>query len=161
MYLIDSDVFIDAKNRHYGFDFVPAFWDWIIRQHQVGRAFTVQRVADEVLAGGDELAQWMSSQPASFRLDVGASDQVALRAVARWANDSSTFTQGAVAEFLQKGDYYLVAQAATLSYTVVTQEVSDPTSRRRVKIPDACRAVGVASVTPFKMLRDERARFVL
>lgn len=75
MYVIDSDVFIDAKNRHYGFDIVPAFWTWIEQQHQAGRVFTVQRVADEVLAGADELANWMDDQPASFRLPAGPDDQ--------------------------------------------------------------------------------------
>jgi hypothetical protein len=25
-YLLDSDVFIQAKNLHYGFDFCPGFW---------------------------------------------------------------------------------------------------------------------------------------
>lgn len=25
-YLLDADVLIQAKNRHYGFDFCPAFW---------------------------------------------------------------------------------------------------------------------------------------
>lgn len=30
-YLLDADVFISAKNLHYGFDFCPAFWDWLIR----------------------------------------------------------------------------------------------------------------------------------
>ena len=28
-YLLDSNVFIEAKRLHYGFDFCPAFWDWI------------------------------------------------------------------------------------------------------------------------------------
>lgn len=160
MYLIDSDVLIDAKNRHYGFDFVPAFWDWIAQQHQAGRVFTVQKVADEVLAGADELAQWLSKQPASFRIAAGPNDQASLRAVAQWATNAH-FTQGAVSDFLQKADYYLVSQAATLGYTVVTQETSDSTSRKRVKIPDACSAVGVSSITPFNMLRAEKARFVL
>ena len=31
-YLLDSNVFIQAKNLHYGFDFVPAFWDWLAHQ---------------------------------------------------------------------------------------------------------------------------------
>ena len=26
-YLVDANVFIQAKNLHYGFDFCPAFWD--------------------------------------------------------------------------------------------------------------------------------------
>jgi len=25
-YLVDTNVFIQAKNLHYGFDFCPAFW---------------------------------------------------------------------------------------------------------------------------------------
>ncbi|ANT65111.1 hypothetical protein Ptc2401_01341 [Prosthecochloris sp. CIB 2401] len=25
-YLLDANVFIQAKNLHYGFDFCPAFW---------------------------------------------------------------------------------------------------------------------------------------
>jgi hypothetical protein len=28
-YLLDADVFIAAKNLHYGLDFCPAFWDWL------------------------------------------------------------------------------------------------------------------------------------
>ena len=28
-YLLDANVFIAAKNLHYGFDFCPAFWDWL------------------------------------------------------------------------------------------------------------------------------------
>ena len=31
-YLLDADVFIRAKNLHYGLDFCPAFWDWLIAQ---------------------------------------------------------------------------------------------------------------------------------
>jgi hypothetical protein len=35
-YLLDADVFIRAKNLHYGFDFCPAFWDWIVVNHAAG-----------------------------------------------------------------------------------------------------------------------------
>lgn len=72
-----------------------------------------------MLAGADELATWMSVQPASFRIAAGPNDQASLRAVAQWATNYH-FTQGAVSDFLQKADYYLVGQAATLGYTVVT-----------------------------------------
>lgn len=26
-YLLDTNIFIQAKNLHYGFDFCPAFWE--------------------------------------------------------------------------------------------------------------------------------------
>ena len=32
-YLLDADVFIRAKNLHYGLDFCPAFWDWLIESN--------------------------------------------------------------------------------------------------------------------------------
>lgn len=161
MYLIDSDVFIDAKNRHYGFDIVPAFWTWVEQQHRVERVFTVQRVADEVLAGADELAAWMNAQPASFRLSARPDEQPFLQTVSQWATGAG-YQPAAVATFLQAGDYFLVAQALARGFTVVTQETPDPVvSRKRIKIPDACKAVGVAWMTPFTMLRTEGARFTL
>jgi hypothetical protein len=30
-YLLDANVFIQAKNLHYGFDFCPAFWAWLLQ----------------------------------------------------------------------------------------------------------------------------------
>ena len=35
-YLLDADVFIRAKNLHYGLDFCPAFWDWLVGQNAAG-----------------------------------------------------------------------------------------------------------------------------
>jgi len=36
-YLLDTNVFIEAKNRYYGFGFCPAFWDWIDGAHAAAR----------------------------------------------------------------------------------------------------------------------------
>jgi hypothetical protein len=65
-----------------------------------------------------------------------------------------------VSIFLQAADYYLVAQARQLQYTVVTHEVVAQ-SAKRIKIPNACLGLNVRYVTPFTMLRAEKARFVL
>lgn len=56
--LLDANVFISAKNLHYGFDFCPAFWDWLVREHRAGKVFSIEKVRDELRAGQDELAQW-------------------------------------------------------------------------------------------------------
>ena len=32
-YLLDSNVFIRAKNDYYDFDICPAFWDWLEQAH--------------------------------------------------------------------------------------------------------------------------------
>ena len=41
-YLLDSDVFIQAKNLHYGFDFCPAFWEWLVQKHASGVIFSIE-----------------------------------------------------------------------------------------------------------------------
>ena len=74
MYLLDANVFIDAKNKYFAFDIVPAFWDWLVTQHKASKAFTVQAVYDEVVSGGDDLAAWMKAQPSSFRIAPTALD---------------------------------------------------------------------------------------
>lgn len=57
-YLLDANVFIQAKNLHYGLDFCPAFWQWLIDSHDGGRVFSIDKVAEEIATGADELTQW-------------------------------------------------------------------------------------------------------
>jgi hypothetical protein len=57
-YCLDSDVFIQAKNGPYGMDIVPAFWDWLDLQFNAGIIYSSTMVYEELVAGGDELAQW-------------------------------------------------------------------------------------------------------
>lgn len=61
-YLLDANVFIQAKNLHYGFDFCPAFWDWTVREHAHGKVYSVSQVGDELLAGDDELSEWATER---------------------------------------------------------------------------------------------------
>jgi Domain of unknown function (DUF4411) len=125
-YLLDADVFIQAKNAHYGFDIVPAFWNWLDQAHAAGTVYTVEKVAEEVMAGGDDLATWMKHRPKSFKVAPANNDQPSLTQLAAWATNHATYSQGAVARFLAVGDYYLVAQAHSLGYAVATHETPAP-----------------------------------
>jgi len=158
-YVLDANVFIQAKNLHYGFDFCPGFWDWLERANDDGRVFSIERVADEITAGDDGLAEWVADRPAGFFLSPDAAVVPSLHAVSEWANGAG-YEPAALATFLQVADFYLVAQALAHSHTVVTHEVASH-STKRIKIPDACIAVGVRHMTPYEMLRVEQARFVL
>ncbi len=57
-YLLDANVFIAAKNLHYGFDFCPAFWDWLDTGNRAEKVFSIEKVGDELQALGDDLAKW-------------------------------------------------------------------------------------------------------
>ena len=57
--LLDANVLIETKNRYYGFDFCPAFWDWIIAKNAERQVFSVKEVRNESEAGGDYLVDWI------------------------------------------------------------------------------------------------------
>lgn len=159
-YLLDTNVFIQAKNLHYGLDFCPAFWDWLVEKHNEGEVLSIAMVLDELLAGADELTDWANARGASFFPDTDATVVPSLSKVADWVNTHADYTPAAKSTFLQVADYYLVATAHAKDYTLVTHEVAAP-SRKVVKIPNACIAMKVRYASPYQMLRRERARFVL
>jgi len=158
-YLLDANVFMAASRLHYGLDFCPAFWDWLIKNNQKGRVFSIERVADEVQAGDDALAQWASERGTDFFLKPDTALQQALGTVARWATDQQ-YEPAAISTFFQVADYYLVAHALAHKWVVVTHEVFAD-STKRIKIPNACMGVGIRHMSPFEMLRCEKARFIL
>ncbi|MBI1292237.1 DUF4411 family protein [bacterium] len=158
-YLIDSDVFIRAKNLHYGFDFCPAFWEWLIEKNCAGVVFSIEKVGYEIVEGDDELSEWAEARGAEFFVPPDAKTMGSLRAVSNWATGQN-YEPTAVSTFLQLADYYLVGQALASGWIVVTHEIPSP-SIRKIKIPDACLGLGVTCMTPYEMLRRERARFVL
>lgn len=158
-YLLDANVFIQAKRLYYGLDFCPAFWDWLIARNTDQRVFSIEKVGDEIDAGGDELADWATQRGAEFFLQPDQAILPALAAVSAWAT-SQGYEPAAVNTFLQVADYYLVAHALAHKYTVVTHEKAD-SATKKIKIPNVCIGLGIKCMTPFEMLRHERARFVL
>jgi hypothetical protein len=158
-YLLDSDVFIQAKNLHYGLDFCPAFWDWLIAANARGLVFSTEKVGDEIQAGADELATWAAGRGDGFFLKPDSAILPALAQVSGWASGQK-YEPAAVSTFLQVADFYLVAHALAHGYTVVTHEVA-AASTKKIKIPNACIGAGVKCVTPYEMLRLEKAKFIL
>jgi hypothetical protein len=158
-YLLDANVFMSAKNLHYGLDFCPAFWGWLIHAGNAGSVFSIDKVADEIEAGQDQLSEWVTDHGHPlFRRTVPALAQQ-FAEVSAWASGQQ-YTPAAINTFLQVADFYLVAHALAGDHVVVTHEVPS-NSPARIKIPNACVGLGVRFMTPYQMLRIERARFVL
>ena len=79
--------------------------------------------------------------------------------VVAWANGrASQYTQSVLIEFLNadEADAFIVAYtlADVENKIIVTQEVSSPQSKKKVKIPDACIALEVKYMNTVEMLRE-------
>ena len=99
-YLLDADVFIRAKNLHYGLDFCPAFWDWLIKSNQTGQVFSIEKVKGEIERGNDELTEWSKTQDELFFLKPDSGIFPAMEQVTNWVNDND-YTASAKNTFLQ------------------------------------------------------------
>lgn len=89
-YLLDANVFIQAKNLHYGFDFCPAFWDWLLHENHAGRVFSIEKVGGELISGADALAEWASQRGNGFFLRPDHAVLASLRMVAEWASSQGS-----------------------------------------------------------------------
>ena len=158
-YLLDSNIFIQASNLHFGFDFCPAFWDWLTKANRNQLVFSVSQVHDELASAGDELADWAKTQGKPFFREIDEQTLPKLTAVSEWVQHQG-YEPAAINTFLQVADYYLIAYALAHDHTVVTHEVPADTPRR-IKIPNVCVGLGLDCINPFSMLRREKAKFIL
>ena len=159
VYVLDANVFIQAKNLYYGFDFCPAFWAWIDRENAAGQVFSIEQVGYELKSGADQLATWAAARGNALFLVPDQTMLGSLPTVSAWVTGQQ-YSPAAVSRFLQVADYYVLARALAHGDVVITHE-KPSSSMKKVKIPDVCIGLGVKCMTPYEMLRVERARFVL
>ena len=162
-YLVDSDVFITAKNLYYSFDICPGFWKSVLHHHRKGLVFSIDRVRRELVAGrktGD-LVRWVRDKvPDRFFVPVETDPVVrAYTDIIMWVQRHPKYFDHAKAKFATGADGCLVAYSRVHGTTVVTNEQSAPESRREVKLPDPCDRFGVGRANTFTMLRALNVNF--
>ena len=164
-FVLDSDVFIAAKNAYYAFDICPGFWQSVIRAHTDGRARSIDRIRSELLSGRKEedLVQWVKSDlPGAFFDDSNSKDiSSAYAEVMLWVQRNGQYFDRAKAKFATEADGWLVAYSMVNGTVVVTNEQPRPESRNRVLLPDVCAQFKVTYKDTFLMLRELAVRFDL
>jgi hypothetical protein len=157
-FVLDSDVFIAAKNAYYAFDICPGFWKGVIRAHTAGRARSIDRIRNELLTGRKEedLVQWVENDlPEAFFDDSNSPEiSAAYAEVMLWVQRSAQYFDRAKAKFATEADGWLVAYSMVNGTVVVTNEQPRPESRNRVLLPDVCAQFNVTYRDTFFMLRE-------
>jgi Domain of unknown function (DUF4411) len=158
VYVLDTNVFIQAKRTFYPFEVCPGYWKAMSWHRKSGRVMSIDRVRDEIERGGDDLWSWVQT---AYGQDGFAS--VDEPSVTRWFGEMAAWVQAqphflpqARTEFASEevADGWLAAYAKSRSSTVVvTLEEFNAESRRKVQLPNICKAFEVEWITPFQMLR--------
>jgi hypothetical protein len=154
LYLLDSNVLIDAARDYYPFDMVPEFWQWLEHQGTAGVVKVPIEMYEEVTEGSDTAADWLRLERVKMALKFA--EEVDPAHVARVVSDgyATDLTDDEVQRIGR--DPFLVAHALASSATrcVVTTEVSKP-SRKRAnrKLPDVCSTLTIQTCNTFELTK--------
>lgn len=162
IYLLDSNVFIQAKNLYYAPEICPGFWEWLDISVTRNNVRSIVQVYEELKAGNDELAEWIKERKDGERfLDTtDRPTQTVFRDIAAVV-ENGRYTSHAKAQFLSGADPWLVAKAKTIGATIVTHEKYDRNAKKRVLLPNICDELKVPSTDIYTLLRSCEARFIL
>lgn len=161
-FLFDSNAFIEARRRYYAFDICPGFWDAVLLLHREGRLFSIDRVGEELEKGNDELKEWAAGAPETLFAPSGSPDVVGIFGrLQSWVFGQSQFFPQAKADFAAKADAWLIAYAKAKGLVLVTHEEFAADARKRVPMPNVCRAFQVEHVNTFDALRELGVKFTL
>lgn len=161
MYLLDSNTYIEAKNRYYQLDFCPAYWQFLEQSCDIGVLASIRAVYDEIGAGTDELADWAKNHQHHFAPNEANEIQAKYSQVVRHVIALPNASSNNKNKFLRGADPWLIAAAIPLGATVVTHELPMQGNSTKVTIPDVCNHFGVDYTNTFQMLKNLNARFVL
>lgn len=143
-------------------DVVPSFWNKVKELAASGKIISIDKVKKEIYDSEDDLKDWCEHNlPDEFFKDsTGVIPSYAK--VVGWANSKSDqYTQQARDTFMDadEADAWLISYAHTHALPIVTHEVSAPFSKSSIKIPDACKALGVRTLQPMDMFRELGEQF--
>lgn len=157
-YILDTNVFLQAKFLFYRFDFCQGFWHWLESAHAAGLIYSIKKVKKELQNGDkdDQARIWAEAMPDSFFLDdVNDSDVMnRYKKVIAWSSGNSQYTKAAKDEFasFDIADAFIVATAMNHKFKIVSQEKHSPDSKKKIFLPDAAKAMGVNSIQIFDLL---------
>ncbi len=165
-YLIDASSLIEAQNRYFPFDICPGFWDWLEHQNKLGIVYSIDRVYQELVDRGDDLAIWARERNDAFFLPTDNTITTSMTNVSSWLMNVSQagipFTRAAVTKFLGDADPFLVAHALAGQHIVVTEEVGNQIGQiKEVKIPTVCQHFKIRAINIHDALRETGAKLIL
>lgn len=162
LYILDANIFIEAKNRYYGFDIAPGFWTALEGVAGRGIVITIDKVRDELYTRTDILEQWFRTLPDSC---VAATETAAVvtayQKVMSEATNAEQYSETALAKFADDADGWLIAYALATGAVIVTHEAYQPQAKNRVYIPNISRPLGIEDIDTFEYLRRESVALVL
>lgn len=165
-YIVDTNFFIQSHRITYPLDVAEGFWGKVIKIANEKKVISIDKVKNEISKNDDELKKWIKNNlPSDFFKPTDNQEILTSYAqIANWANSKNDFyVQRAINEFLDynNADAWLVAYALSLKENglIITQEISQPNRKNKIKIPDVCNAFNIQYKNTIEMFRSLGEKF--
>jgi hypothetical protein len=158
VYVVDSNFFIQAHRYTYPLDIAFSFWNKVKQLADEGKIISIDKVRDELYDKNDALEAWCRANlPEHFFKD-SSTLMAAYGQVSSWAiSRNGHYMPSAINEFLDadEADAFLIAYALSdsLNRVIVSQEISNPNQKNKIKIPEPCNALNVLYTNTMDMFR--------
>lgn len=158
VFVLDTNFFIQAHRMTYPLDIFSSYWDKIKELALNGYIISIDKVKKELDENEDELSQWCKNNlPFDFFKD-STSYMREYTKVVNWAQSMNYhYNTNALTEFMdnKNADAFLIAYVLSdpSELCLVTYEISDPQSKKRIKIPEPCIHFNIKHCNPMEMFR--------
>ena len=155
-FLVDANFFIQAHRAYYPLDVVPSFWRKVKELAHKSVIISIDKVRNEIYSSEDDLKHWCKGNLPDDFFKGSHSIIGDYQTVISWAKTMDHHYQPrAISEFFaaDEADAWLVGYALAHNTPIVTYEISQPNRKNKIKIPEACDAVGVPYLNTIEMLR--------
>ena len=159
VYIVDSNFFIQAHRDTYPFDVATSYWNKVKQLAQEGKIISIDKVQDELYDKNDELEAWCRANlPNDFFKDTSTIMNEYQQVIAWASTRMNHYLQKAFNEFLDadEADAFIVAYALVnpSERIIVTQEVSEPQRKNKIKIPEPCNALHIRYIRSMELFRE-------
>jgi len=156
-YCLDTNVFIEAWNKYYAYDFCRDYWEKLNQLAQEGILFTPDEVKREINKIDDNLGRWFKTKDHFFR-PISKEVITCLQVINR---DEKNHRLVDSSKFRSIADPWVIAHAMAEHAVVVTKEEYESNETKRIKIPNVCESLGIECIDDFELIRRLQFQFKL
>jgi hypothetical protein len=166
MYLIDTNILLEPFKITNPIDLHPTYWSKLKLILERDDVISIDKVKAELFYLEDELAHWCKVNIPKRFWKLSNACLAEYAEIQNWAQNKH-YNQRALLQFAdsKNADPFLVAYAKYFKsldnseITLVTQEVSNPESKRNIKLPDVCICFGIRYIKINDFFREINASF--
>lgn len=164
-FIIDTNIFLDAYKKYYGFDIAPKFWTCLLGEIEKGNIIIIDKVIKELEKGDDDLSKWVCDNCNNYEYN-SLSHIESYSLILNHVNDCGYYKDNALRIWADEevADPWIIAVAKDLNCVIITNETKQNRNQnekcKNAKIPDIANDFNIKCINIYQMLRELNITFV-